>query len=290
MSRDAVVNKLARIHNLPTLPPIIEKLGKAVNNPDADAGMIARIIEDDPSMMARVLKVVNSAFYGLAEPIHSVQRAIAQMGLVAVNNIAMSTSVFSTFSKKGQTDFNREAFWRHSICAGIAANIIYEKAGPKLKHVIQKDVLHLAGLIHDIGKIIFEQFFHNEFINAIEVSKEKQISLHLAEIEVLGVDHAEIGAWLAGKWKLSPQLTETIRYHHEPSMADDANKDLTNICHIANYICNLQKIGDSGDAASPVFTHSAWKDLGLGIQDIAGVVDQVNEEAKTSETLLAFME
>lgn len=289
MGREDVVNKLARIHNLPTLPPIIEKLGKAVNNPDSDAKMVADIIEDDPSMMARILKVVNSAFYGVAEPIHSVQRAIAQMGLVAVNNIAMSTSVFSTFSKKGETNFNREEFWRHSISAGIAANIIYEKAEKNVKQPISKDVLHLAGLMHDIGKIIFEQFFHDDFMKAIALSGEKKTPLHQAETEIFGIDHAEVGAWLASKWKLSNMLTETIRRHHEPALADESTRDLANICHVANYICNLQKIGDSGDAA-PVFQHTAWKSLGLGIPDVAKVVDRINEEAKESETLLAFME
>ena len=110
---DQIFQTLDKIRNLPTLPVVVQQLRKAVADPNSDASRIAKLIQDDPSMMARILKVVNSVLYGASVPINSLQMAVSRMGLNAVNNIAMSTSVFSTFSKAQQTDFNREDFWRH---------------------------------------------------------------------------------------------------------------------------------------------------------------------------------
>ncbi len=159
MDKKAIYSRLEKIRNLPTLPAVVNRLGTEVRNSRSDAVRIAAIIEDDPSMMARILKVVNSVFYASAEPITSVQQAVARMGLTAINNVALSTSVFSTFEKDDKAEFNREAFWRHSISTGIAAGVLHDQAGERLSRRYPSDLLHLAGLLHDIGKIVFEQFF-----------------------------------------------------------------------------------------------------------------------------------
>lgn len=289
MDKAAIFLKLEKIHNLPTLPQVITRLSAAVKDPNSDAKRVAKIIEDDPSMMARILKVVNSAFYGAAEPVNSVQDAVARMGFVAVNNIALSTSVFSTFGKKGQSDFNREEFWRHSISVGIAANVLYERSRKNLTSRYQKDMLHLCGLLHDIGKIVLEQFMHEQFIAALKASQEKKTPLYTAETGCIGVDHAEIGDWLAKKWNLSDTVAAVVRCHHNPAKGPRELADLLNLCHIANYICNLEKLGDGGDCAAPTFLHASWKHLGLAVQDIAEIVDQVKEESKQSEILMAFL-
>ena len=273
----------------PTLPVIITKLGEAIRDPESDAERIAGIIEDDPAMMAKILKVVNSVLYGAREPIHSLQLAVARMGLNAINNIAMSTSVFSTFPKDGQSDFNREEFWRHSISTGIAANIVYERCKRNIKQRYTRDMLHLAGLLHDIGKILFENYFHDQFMAAIQTCGEANIPLFQVELESIGADHAQVGAWLGKRWNLSEPLIETIRWHHEPENSSEPCQELVMLCHTANYICNLENIGDSGDAVAPSFFKSVWVRLGLEISDISDVVDEVNEEARNSEVLLSFL-
>ena len=288
MKKEEVFKKLDSTSNLPTLPVIMKKLTEAVRNPNSSAAQIAGIIKDDPAMMARILKVVNSSMYGFAEPVQSLQQALAIRGMNAINNVALTTAVFSTFSGKEAADFSHEAFWRHCINVGIASNVLYERTRETVKVKLSKDSLHLAGLLHDIGKVLLVQFFHAEFMEAVRRSKERSIPLWQAESEIFGANHAEVGAWLGKKWNLSPEVIQAIRWHHDPENGDIENIALLRLCHVANHICNLEKIGDSGDA-SPSFVMGVWKRIGLGVKDIEGIIGQVDQEAKKSETLMAMM-
>jgi len=290
MNRETVFAKLETITSLPTLPAIMNRLNAAVLDPNTNADHIAKIIKDDPSMMARILKVVNSAAYAADEPVTSINLAVARMGFVAVKNIAMSTAVFSTFDRKGANDFDREEFWRHSVCVGIGAYVLYQRVQESCSTVkIPKDVMHLSGLLHDIGKIIFENFFHGDFMRSLDLAGEKQLPLFVAEREIFGTDHAEVGAWLAVKWNLAKEVIEVVRWHHEPEKAAEKYLDLTRLCHTANHICNLEKIGNGGDLKAPVFNIGVWKRLGLKVKDIREIVKDVVAESAQSETLMSFM-
>jgi len=289
MATDPILDRLGTIRNLPSLPAVVNKVRQAVRNPRADARRIAGIIEDDPSMMTRILKVVNSAFYGGVEPITSVQQAVARMGFNAVSNIAMSTSVFSSFGRDDEAGFDREEFWRHCISTGIAANVLYDATAGNLNRRYSADVLHLAGLLHDIGKIIFEQFFHEEFAVALERCAFEHRPLFSVETEILSANHSFVGAWLGEKWNLSPEVVEAIAFHHDPENACEEYRELVMLCHAANFICNLRRIGNSGDSTAPSFVFGVWKHLGFDADDIPLVVDKIQEESAKSEILLSFL-
>jgi len=285
-----IQRKLDTIQNLPTLPAILTKLEGAVRNPDSSAKDIANIIEDDPAIMSRILKVVNSAFYGSpSNPINSLQFAVARLGMRAISNIALSTAVFSAFSSNSSADFDRKEFWKHSICTGIGVNILYNRCKQNLNYRYDKDLLHLAGLVHGIGKIVLDQYFHADFVEALNICAEQECSLAVAEVQVLGCDHAEVGSWLGKKWNLSAEILQVLRWHLEPYSAAKQYQELVILCHIANYICNLEKLGNSGDIIAPSCHHSTLKDLSLKVSDITDIIDEIKEESKNSEVLLSFV-
>ncbi len=284
-----VLRKLESIRNLPTLPPVIQRLHEAVRDPDSTAQEVANIIEDDPAMMARILKIVNSALYGGWEPVVSLEAAVARLGFSSITNIATSTAVFAAFGKAGQREFDRGEFWRHCICAGIGANVLHERCATRLKHRYSRDLLHLSGLLHDIGKIVLEQHFHGDFMAAVREARADESALVKAEQAALGTDHAEVGAWLGMRWNLAPELLQVIRWHHEPDEAESEHRELVMLTHCVNYVCNHERLGDGGDTAGPQLARTAWTQLGLTSEDVPEVVAQVVARAKDSEILMALV-
>ncbi len=281
--------RLETIENLPTLPVVLERIKELTQDPTANNERIARIMQDDPSLMANVFKLANSAMYGARERIDSLQAAITRLGMNAVYNIATSMAVLSVLLQNEQEGFNHEAFCRHSIATGIAMCIINEVCREKVREQYSEDFLHLAGLLHDIGKIIIVQFFKQEFNKAARLGQQKSLPLFIAEQKTFGVDHAEVGAWLGRKWNLSRAQLNTIRHHHSPMQAEEEFTDLVKMCHAANFICNLERIGDGGDAATPLFDQRVFADLGLTAPKIAEIIERVRTESKKSEVMMSLL-
>ncbi|NLB55504.1 MAG: HDOD domain-containing protein, partial [Lentisphaerae bacterium] len=128
---------------------------------------------------------------------------------------------------------------------GIATNVLYQRTKETIQKEYSPDTLHLCGLLHDIGKIFFEQFFHEKFEKALVLCVEKQIPLFQAEQEVFGMDHTETGFKLTANWNLSREVSECIRFHHEPEKSNEQFRELVRLVHTANYIVNLEKLGGS---------------------------------------------
>jgi putative nucleotidyltransferase with HDIG domain len=280
--------KLDAIRDLPTLPAVIEKINAAVADPNMDAEHMALLLRDDPAMSARIMRVVNSALYATgSETIGSVRTAVVRLGMLGIRNVAMSAAVFSALGAKGQGTFDRQEFWRHCIHSGVAATVLHRRARARLTRFYTDDILHLAGLVHDIGRIVFDQYFHAEFVASLALCEKELMPLQEAELKVIGVDHAEVGAWLAQKWRVSEEIQQTIRWHHDPASAGERYVELAMLCHVGNYICNQQQIGWGGDAA-PVYLPSVWNSLGLSPGDVSEIGAQVKAEAKGSEMLAVF--
>lgn len=284
-----ISSRLNSITNLPTLPVVVQQLGKAIRDPLSDAQRIALIIADDQAIMARILKVVNSAFYVSSKPVTSIKAAVARMGLRSINNIALSTSVFSTFGTAKGVEFDRQAFWMHSICTGIAADVLYARVKANVSARLNKDSLHLVGLLHDLGKIILDEYFHEEFIECFKAATASSVSLWKVEQEMLGMDHAAVGAWLGSKWNLSWELIEVMRCHHQPDLVSREEAwPIVALVHAANYICNLEKLGSGGNPA-PAVVPGVWKKLGIRVEDLSDIAYEIKEESKNSEIMMALM-
>jgi len=278
--------------DLPTLPEVAVRLQRAVDDHDTGAKDVAAIIEDDPAIATRVLKMVNSVFYAPArgKEITELQPAIARLGFVTVTNIALSTSIFRAFSRNQKPAFDRREFWRHCITVGITTKVLHDYCPIKIEQRITPDVAHLSGIVHDMGKILFERYANPEFHLALDSAKAADIPALKEEARFIGMGHDQAGAWLAQKWNLGPDIQAVIRWHHDPLSCDDENlHTLVKLVHLADYICNYQNLGDSGNP-SPTFDQRVQQELDFTPDRIGDIMEIVEAEAQKSEILLSLAE
>ena len=277
----AIVDKIT---GLPTLPSILNNVNKMMLNPKTSAKEVAQLISSDPAITSKVLRVVNSSFYGFPSRITTVTHAIVILGFNTIKSIVLSSSIFDVFKKESKTsDFDRTEFWKHSIGCGAAARVLGRGMG-----YTALEELFIAGLLHDIGKIILDQFAHDKFTAILEMVKKKDILIYQAEEEVLGITHADIGAWLFEKWNLSKGLVECTRCHHNPALATD-NQKLISIIHIADILCRSLRFGSGGDNKIPMMSDAAWNALGLNTNTFPRLLKETDEEIEKAMIFLDFI-
>jgi len=204
---------ISNIRNLPTPPIVFHQIQKVINDPNVSAEQIASILSEDPAMSAKVLRLTNSAFYGLSREVESVKHAIVIIGLEAIKNLVLSASVLDMFKGKDIDNDFQEKFWRHSLATAFACRIVAKKFRNKI--MADPDASFSAGLLHDIGKIIISCFLDAEFAQFKEVRTNDKNSLdNEIEQQLFGFTHAEIGGFLTESWKIPEKLTEAIANHH----------------------------------------------------------------------------
>lgn len=235
-----VVERIKKVNDLPTLPGIATELLRMVNDPRCSMPQLAAVIERDPALSTKVLKVVNSALYGLRQKIGDLDKALVMLGMREIVNLVSGLLVFRTFSKHRGPSFDRRAFWLHSAACAVISRAIATKLGYRFA-----GEEFVGGLIHDIGKVVLDQFLHEDFMSALETAERRKIPLFQAEEEVLGISHPQIGEWLAMTWGLPDNLVEVIAEHHCVELAG-GNPLLVAVVHVANAICKIKGLGFSG--------------------------------------------
>lgn len=284
MGTDVNIQKiLGQIDKLPTLPYVVTTLNDLLRNPNTSAAEINQVIMKDQSLSSRILKLVNSAFYGFSERISSISHAIVILGFNTVKNVALTASVFEMFSKENEEEqvFDLKGFWLHSLAVAGTARLI----AAKIRLPAVEDIF-VAGLLHDIGKVVLDQYVHEKFEDSLKIVKEEDILLKDAETRVLeGVNHSQVGAWLATKWKLPAGLVQMIGFHHRPALGDQMIKPIACV-HLADILVRSVNFGNGGDKKIPRINKEAWEALGLTEQDINEILGKMDAELADAEQLL----
>jgi putative nucleotidyltransferase with HDIG domain len=234
-----ILDVVRKVSALATLPEVTAKIIQTVEDPRSTAAKLHQIVTHDPALVTRILKVVNSAFYGLPGQIGSVERAIVLLGLNAVKNIAVAASIGKLF-KTGKLceGFAARDLWTHCIAVGVCARDLAKQ----MKSPIA-DEAFLAGMIHDIGILISLQTFPDQLAEVCEESKTGQRSFCDLEQEIIGMDHQQLGATLAEQWKFPRSCQLVAGYHHRPQALMEQNRVLINVVYVADTICCKSKSG-----------------------------------------------
>jgi len=239
----AVKTLVARINKLPTLPATYQKLVECLKSPDADMNDVAQIIARDPSMSARLLKVVNSAYFGLAKPVADVARAGALLGLDRLMALVLGQGLFAGGDAPQVPGFSLEALWTHSLATATAAHRIAIDEGLDKEQVA---AAFLAGMLHDIGKLVFAMGMPEEYARVLELARSKAASERELETLELQATHTDVGAYLVGLWGLPNNIAEAIAFHEDPAQSMGPF-GLPGIVHVADRIAHHPGTGNPHD-------------------------------------------
>ncbi len=260
-----------KVTDLPTLPVMMATITRLMQDPRTSAEELGRAISSDPALVTKVLKLVNSAFYGFPGRISTITQAIMILGFSTIRNVVLTTSVLKAFGKdSAKKGFNIEKFWEHSLLTGaIGRALAIEAEGNFIEETF------IAGLLHDMGRIFLSQKLTPEFEKVIAYreklkAENKVVSWLEAEQAVLNLTHGEIGGWLARKWNLPDPFIQVMIYHHQPmsfpSIKDTTQLDTANlICfiHAADFFAKGLKDGAIDESAMDLMDPEVRKTLKL---------------------------
>ncbi|MBW1730727.1 MAG: HDOD domain-containing protein [Deltaproteobacteria bacterium] len=200
-----------RIEEIPTLPIVSEKVFLLSSDENVSLPKIASLIEKDQALAIKILKVANSAFYGTLSKVSTIDHALVILGIEEVKSILLAFSIHNFFAEHRDGHFDRTRFWKHSVvCSQIAKYLA------RYFNIMQDDTLFLSGLIHDMGKVVFDQYFHDDFLKVIDYISTKNGNFSRAEKDILGITHYQVAAKLLQQWNFPEKVTMEVFYHHAP--------------------------------------------------------------------------
>lgn len=263
---------IQKITNLPTLPNIVMKIIELADSPQANADSLGNVLAKDQSISSLILRLVNSAFYGSFRHVNSINHATVMLGFPMVKTIAMGVAVFQ--NENGDAEFDRKAFWLHSLAVATASQFIAEKA----KVDVQKDTAFLAGLLHDLGKVVLDNYFEEEYREVMQLVRSQEMWIGDAEKQVLQLNHCVAGFYLARKWQFPTQVVDVIHHHHHISACPEESQHLCAAVQAADHVCRKSGIGSGGDSlVLPLDAEAA--DMGIS-QDILDQAATYMEQQK----------
>lgn len=295
--RKEILASLETVTQIPTLPEVVMRLQQEMESDDTDAGAIARIISEDPTLTLRVLKIANSVIYRTGSEIVDVRQAVTRLGMNELRNLVYAVSVLRLMPKLPNIDYKR--FWRHSISVAYTAKSIVRfcamESGAGEAEV--SGFAFVAGLLHDLGILVLDQLAPQQYAVALDMAGRSLEDpqnietgqggspLYAAEERHLGVSHGEVGGIILKHWGMPESLVEAVTFHDAP-LAAERHRTLTGIIHIANFVCNNLGI-DNGTSVPPEgFSDACWEWLGLSVEAIPAIIEMADQDAEKSQTLM----
>ncbi|MBN1547207.1 MAG: HDOD domain-containing protein [Syntrophaceae bacterium] len=284
MKEETINRRIEQLKDLPTLPTILMECNQMLQNPETTASTLGDVIKTDQAISSKVLKLVNSAFYGLSGRVSTISQAIVVLGFNAVRNIILSISVFEFLPRNADLKgFEIYKFWEHSIGCGVISKILGQKLG-----IEDPEEAFIAGLLHDVGKLVIARIFPEDFITILKITHSNKALFLDAEQDVLGITHNQTGEILAKHWRLPSTLIESIAFHHNGTEKMN-NKNLVSIVHLADIITRGLQIGSGGDMVIPAINRKAWDALNMNSKIIEPLMDDLDEELEKMSIFLSII-
>lgn len=273
---------LDNVEQLVSLPAACMRLNEMVNDPSCSATDLGRVINQDVALTARLLRIANSPMYGLSTQVETVSRAVAVLGMKQVRDLALASAAIKTFEGIPNTLVSMRSFWEHSIFCALCARTL---AMDCLRN--QREAVFVAGLLHDMGKLVLYNQLPDLSRRSLEASANgsKSLESQIAEGEIIGFDHAEVGGELARRWALPVSLQESIVFHHDPDRAEQHRVEVA-IVHIANSLATMAVCKTEDVNKAPVIQEIAWEVTGLEKDMIPATIASAQAQISSATALL----
>ncbi|MFZ5451829.1 MAG: HDOD domain-containing protein [Thermodesulfobacteriota bacterium] len=266
LEAELVRSLVARIQDILPLPNVVNAILKTINDPYASLSRVSETILKDQALTAKVLKIINSAYYGMNTPVGTVSQAVSLLGLDKIKNLAMAISLSEGLYRYSGLPFGRGALWHHSQACGVATSLVASAAGyPSPEEAL------IAGLIHDIAKALWTELFPERFLAAIKAVQVEGRDPLEVEIEYLTVPHATVGAWMLEKWQLPEIFRQAVALHHEPRLAnvDPPLLLLSRSLYLGNQMAKLLNLGEGGNYRLGPLPKDLLKGVNLSREELA---------------------
>ena len=274
------VQKLVDSSQLASFPDIYYRIDKALRDPKSSAAHLAETISSDTSLAAKLLRLANSAFYGLPSKTDSITRAVTLIGTKEISTLALGVLAIRYFKNIPQKLINMKGFWTHSVACGFFASILAQR-----KIGLSEERFFIAGLLHDIGRLVMSMGLPKNMAYAVSQSRTTSTPLNEVEREVFGFDHTKTASLLMKKWEIPMTLENMLRYHHDP--VKSPNPLEASVIHVADIMAIAFQFGHSGEMMVPSLKAEVWNTLGISRSVIEPTLTQV--ERLVNDTMKDFL-
>lgn len=270
---------LERVADFPTIAPVAVRLNELLVNQRTSAREVAELIASDPALVSRVLKIVNSAYFGFPNRISTVTHAVVILGFSAVRNIVLTSSIVDTLHQVRARGLNLQAHWVHSLACGAASRMLARRlAFPALEEFF------IFGVLHDIGKVALASALGTDYGDVLQAARDERRPLTEVETATLGTNHAEIGSKLLERWHLPVTIVDSTKHHHNPEVA--TRPRAVAVVHVADAIAHAAF--PNADQPGPLaeICPLAWETFGLAEPDLETLLASLVEETAHALVLL----
>lgn len=271
-----------RISEVSTLPDVAMQIMQLANDPTTGADDLLDAVRSDPALAMRVMRTVNSSYHGIAHKVADLKQAITLLGFEEIRSLALTAFVARIFQvSEGHKSYSRRDLWNHMVATALVSKMVARECG----HAAPQEA-YLAGLLHDFGIILLDQYVHAPFCRVLDALEPGTPSWEV-EKRILGFDHASLGAYVAARWNLPESLADTIGYHHIPGQYDGPERDTVNVVVVANYFCHAKDITSLGIRQAVTPDTSLFADLGLNRPRLKRVLDQLDDALEAAREIAA---
>jgi putative nucleotidyltransferase with HDIG domain len=258
-----------KLADLPPLPAVVTRIMQTINNPTTSAEELSRLISLDQGLASKILRIVNSAYYGFPKRISTITHAVVILGFNTVRNLVLGVSAFGMLPQKGTSSgLNRAKFWEHSVAVAIMSSAITKKRNPQTRSAMEE--AFIVGLLHDLGKLFLDCYFPVQFAVCVAFAGRENISQVEAEKRVLDIDHTIVGRKIAEHWNFPPMLTNAIGAHHAPDPATE-HFDMAAVILVADWMVWQAGVPSTEGVCAPELPQAIDDWLMFSEQDFADV-------------------